>query len=297
MRRSIRSGAPAVSWWGARLPGSYRGRVIRHIHVSSDMRASAPRTDARDPSREVRDLGDALVLYDPRDADPFWNRMVSVRWPEDPTAFDRRLTEALALFGILARRPHVWPSAVHGRPADLVERLEANGFRDVGGGHVMVMRDPACPARSRRVGAPPGRRSRRSRGRRCPPGDVEPWPACCESFGAPSQARELATAGPQATLDDPRIALVLARVDGEPAAVAKATTFDGLTYLSSIGTRPAFRGRGLGALVTRDAVVAGVARGGRLAYLGVFSGNGTAFRLYERLGFLTIGESPDLLLE
>lgn len=251
------------------------------------------------PSREVRDLGDALLLYDARDVDPFWNRLASVRWPDDPAAFDRRLTETLALFGILARRPHVWPSAVHGRPADLVERLEANGFRDIGGGHVMVMRDPsACPAVAPGE-APAGTTIRTiARSSDAWPGDVEAVAGVlAESFGAPPwRARELAV-DLEATLDDPRVALVLARVDGEPAAVAKATTFDGLTYLSSIGTRPAFRGRGLGALVTRDAVVAGVARGGHLAYLGVFSGNGTAFRLYERLGFLTIGESPDLLLE
>jgi RimJ/RimL family protein N-acetyltransferase len=33
------------------------------------------------------------------------------------------------------------------------------------------------------------------------------------------------------------------------------------------------------------------------AYLGVFSGNEAAIRLYSRLGFATVGESPDLLFE
>ena len=32
-------------------------------------------------------------------------------------------------------------------------------------------------------------------------------------------------------------------------------------------------------------------------YLGVFSGNHAALRVYDRLGFASIGESPDLLLE
>jgi RimJ/RimL family protein N-acetyltransferase len=39
--------------------------------------------------------------------------------------------------------------------------------------------------------------------------------------------------------------------------------------------------------------------GGRLAgrtYLGVFSGNEPALRLYSRLGFASLGESPDLVL-
>jgi ribosomal protein S18 acetylase RimI-like enzyme len=99
------------------------------------------------------------------------------------------------------------------------------------------------------------------------------------------------------TLDDPRVALVLVRVDGVPAAVAKATSFDGLTYLSSIATRSAFRGRGLGGFATRHAVaIAGGASAG-IVYLGVFAGNVPAIRLYERLGFASGGEAPDLLLE
>ena len=78
-----------------------------------------------------------------------------------------------------------------------------------------------------------------------------------ESFGAaPGRAEELA-ADLRLTLDDPRVALVLVRVEGEPAAVAKATSFDGFVYLSSIGTRAAFRGRGLAALATRHAVAIG----------------------------------------
>src|SRR6476469_1908061 len=93
------------------------------------------------PSRRGRDLGDSLVLFDPRDPDPFWNRMVSVRWPSEPAAFERRLDEAMTMFALDARQPHVWPSPEHNSPADLVERLRANGFADVGGGHVMVLAD------------------------------------------------------------------------------------------------------------------------------------------------------------
>jgi ribosomal protein S18 acetylase RimI-like enzyme len=117
-----------------------------------------------------------------------------------------------------------------------------------------------------------------------------------ESFGAPAgRAAELAS-DLRATLGDERVLLVLARVDDEPAAVAKATTFDGLTYLSSIGTREAFRGRGLARLVTRLAVATG-GRGSRLAYLGVWTENEAALRVYDDLGFASLGASPDLLLE
>ncbi len=114
-----------------------------------------------------------------------------------------------------------------------------------------------------------------------------------ESFGR-WRPRSPPTCGE--TLDDPRIVLVLVRVDGEPASAAKATTFDGLTYISSVGTRQAFRGRSLAGLATRHALTAG-GRSPGVAYLGVFSGNEPALRLYERLGFASLGESPDLLLE
>ena len=85
--------------------------------------------------------------------------------------------------------------------------------------------------------------------------------------------------------------------DGEPAATARRTTFDGASYLSSIGTRPAFRGRGLGALVTALATRDSLAAGSRLTYLGVFADNAIARRMYERLGFVPIGRpGSDLLL-
>jgi ribosomal protein S18 acetylase RimI-like enzyme len=41
----------------------------------------------------------------------------------------------------------------------------------------------------------------------------------------------------------------------------------------------------------------GAADGPGLVYLGVHSGNTAAMRLYERLGFASVGESPDMLLE
>ncbi len=251
------------------------------------------------PSREVRDQGDALVLFDPRDPDPFWNRMVSVRWPATPGAFDRRLAEAIMFFGLLDRTPHVWPSPAHSAPGDLVDRLYNHGFRDVGGGHVMVLPDPGSVGPVAPTELPPGTTlTAIRRSGDASPGDVEDVAlVLAESFGAaPGRAAQLA-ADLRLTLDDARITLVLARVDGEAAAVAKATSMDGFTYLSSIGTRHAFRGRGLGSLVTRHAIAAGGGRTSRFAYLGVWSGNLPALRLYERLGFASIGEAPDLLLE
>lgn len=251
------------------------------------------------PSREMRDLGDAVLLHDPRDTEPFWNRLQAVRWPSDPDAFDRRLAETLALFAIIGRQPHVWPSPVHAGPPDLAQRLMDNGFVDVGGGHVMVMAHPDASGPIR-----PGELARDvTLTTIAAPGDAAPGDledagiVLATAFGAPAaRAHELAQ-DLEIVLPDPRVVLVLARVDGVAAATAKATTFGGWTYLSSIGTLPGFRGRGLGALTTRQAIAAAHRREDGRPYLGVFSGNDVAIRLYERLGFRSVGESPDLLLE
>jgi ribosomal protein S18 acetylase RimI-like enzyme len=251
------------------------------------------------PGREVRDLGDALMLHDPRDGDPFWNRLARVRWPDDPAAFDRRLTEVMALFLVLGRRPHVWPSPVHALPGDLALRLVANGFGDIGGGHLMVLGDRAAcePVRpgepDRDVTLQAIRRAVDAR-----PGDPRDMAGVLtEAFGSPPARTAELAADLDRTLDDPRVALAMARVDGVPAAVAKATSFGGHTYVSSVGTRPAFRGRGLAGLVTRHAVAAAGTEVRDTVYLGVFSGNQPALHLYGRLGFVSIGEAPDLLFE
>ena len=80
--------------------------------------------------RDVQDLGDAVLLHDESDREPFWNRMAGIAWPANPAAFDRRLTEALALFAGLDRIPHVWPMPGFDEPLDLTARLLANGFED-----------------------------------------------------------------------------------------------------------------------------------------------------------------------
>ena len=250
------------------------------------------------PSREVRDLGDALVLHDARDPDPFWNRMARVRWPADPAAFDRRLTEAMALFAVLGRRPHVWPSPVHAEPADLAERLVANGFEYIGGGHLMVLVDrEACgPVRPGEAGSSVVLQAI-ARSVDAGPADADELASVLvASFGAPSARVPELAADLRLALDDPRIVLAIARIDGVPASAAKVTSFDGHSYVSSVGTLPRFRGLGLAGLVTRHALATTGTRDHNTVYLGAFSGNRPAQRLYERLGFASIGESPDLLL-
>jgi len=275
--------------------------VTRYVDVDAATMLALERHEAHAhaiPSRQVRELPGAIALVDPVDPEPFWNRLQGVRWPEDDAGFDRSLTAALAFFASVGRVPHVWPSPAHASPRNLAARLQAHGFHDIGGGHLMVLVDPdRCPP-VKPSELPSGASSVVIR----TPADAGPSDAddialvLAESFGAlPGRTASLA-ADLRMTLDDPRIVLALVREGGEPAAAAKATTFGGWTYVSSVGTRVAFRGRSLAGLATRLALTAG---GGApaTAYLGVFSGNEPALRLYDRLGFASVGESPDLLLE
>jgi ribosomal protein S18 acetylase RimI-like enzyme len=249
-------------------------------------------------TREVIELDDALLLIDPNDTEPFWNRAVSLRFPDDPAAFDRRLTELLALFAIRDRQPHVWPSAAWNQPADLVARLLAAGFRDTGGGWFMVLADA-----SRAPAIAPGELTPDVTIERMHLEDDAVLVAqdvasvLADAFATePWRGDDIATDVAMA-LRDPAVRLYLARVDGVPAALAKSTTFDGASYLASIGTRARFQGRGLGAWVTRAAVAEALANGARWVYLGVFDQNHRAVRLYRRLGFEPVGEvAPDLLL-
>jgi ribosomal protein S18 acetylase RimI-like enzyme len=249
------------------------------------------------PGRGWRDLGDAVMLYSATETEPFFNRLVAVRWPSDPAAFDARLLEACDLFTALERQPYVWAVPGLSEPDDLIARLAAKGFVDQGGGYDMVLvREPGAGMD------------------RCPPtGSVlEHWnrstddeiPVRAEALASvigdsfeiptarhPSLVREIGL-----TLGRPDFHAYLLTVDGEPVATGQRYTFDGASYLSSIGTRPNWRGRGIGAHITRVLAADSRADGVDLIYLGVYADNTAAVRLYEGLGFSILGgRSADML--
>jgi Acetyltransferases len=252
------------------------------------------------PGREVRDLGDAILLHDPIDPEPFWNRLAAVRWPADPGAFDRRLTEMLVLFASLGRQPHLWPSPLHDSPVDLVERLSANGFRDTGKGCVMILVDPE-PARRLAAGPfAPGIAIERLAGIGGPAAEraagsiVE---VLVDAFDVGVERRAGVMAETIASLERASFTHYLVSLEGRPVAVARRATFDGVSYLSSIGTATSSRGRGFGRLVTAASAADAVAAGSDWTHLGVFVDNREAIRLYRGLGFERVGEPcPDLLL-
>jgi ribosomal protein S18 acetylase RimI-like enzyme len=252
------------------------------------------------PGRSLRDLGDALLLYDPVESEPFWNRVEAIRWPDDAAAFDRRLAEVAVVFASIARQPHVWTSPPHDEPADLVARLAANGFEDVGDGLLLVARDVEL-ARSALSGPPlgEGMTLERLSGVSTMGADAAAH-AIAEvllgAFAVGDDRRAGVVAEIGSTLMDDRFTHYLVRREELPLSVARRATFDGISYLSSIGTVESARGLGLGRFVTATAMVDAAAAGSEWIHLGVFADNVAARRLYETLGFVMSGDpGPDMV--
>lgn len=252
------------------------------------------------PGRALRDIGDGILLTDPLDPDPFWNRLEAVRWPAETEAFDRRLAEVAVLFAAHGRQPHVWVSPPHDEPADLAARLAANGFEDVGDGLLMIARDDRAARVALGRGLPAGTSLERLaglRGATAAQAAQEIVPVLLTAFGVEPERGPGVVSETLASLADGRFMHYVIRLDGAPVAVARRATFDGLSYLSSIGTVERARGRGLGRFVTAAAMADATAAGSEWIHLGVFADNEPAIALYEGLGFVMSGDpGPDLFL-
>lgn len=257
------------------------------------------------PGRVLDDLGDGLLLHDPSDAEPFWNRLEAVRWPSDPEAFDRRLVEVLARFASIGRQAHVWVTPAADEPADLAARLAANGFEDMGLGHLMAAWVPGLDHRALSALAAPVPTRDTIEVRRYRAADGTPAVAAAPpivatlmaAFGVEEERRVGVTGETLASLADPRFTHYLVSDHGAPVAAARRATFEGISYLSSIGVVPAARGLGLGACITAIAMTDAIEAGSEWLHLGVFADNLVAKRLYERLGFIDASRpSPDMLL-
>jgi ribosomal protein S18 acetylase RimI-like enzyme len=298
MRSRLSYGSPVVV---DRIPGPALARRIM-LHE-----AEAQQT----PDRRLRDLGDGWLLHDAADAEPFWTRLIAPRWPAEQPAFDRRLDEVVTLFATLDRLPHVRPAPIGTEPPDLADRLVAFGFDVLASDRRMVLRDEE-PCRSLaaawRHGDARGRWpaslsiARHAAGELLPPPDRRRWSEDAslvlgEAFAVDPLRRSLLEGDARACVARPGCLILLLHLEGEPVAVARLATSGDGGYLSSIGVRPAWRRRGLGALATAVAVTEALDTGAQLIHLAVDVDNADATRLYEGLGFAVVGEpAPDLLL-
>jgi len=95
-----------------------------------------------------------------------------------------------------------------------------------------------------------------------------------EVFDSPEPARR------------PGFRTLVAYLDGEPVATAACVPSPGALGLYNIATIPAYRGRGIGEAVTRQAVAAGLAETGPLPV--VLQSSPLGKDLYQRLGFRTV---------
>ena len=253
----------------------------------------------RSGTRELRDLGDGWLLHDPGDAEPFWNRLIAPAWPAPAMAFERRLDEVVTLFSTLDRIPHVRPRPIGNEPSDLTERLLANGFERVGEDLRMILRDPtACLAIEARFSTPPSGRIRVARHPGAASGPPRLWAAdaslvLAEAFDVDPYRRAALEADLLACAARPECSVLIVFDGDEPVATARRMSTPGGSYLSSIGTRPGWRGRGHGSLATAlavaDSLGAGEGTGSGFVHLAVDVRNDVARRLYERLGFDVVG--------
>jgi GNAT superfamily N-acetyltransferase len=247
--------------------------------------------------RELRDLGDAMLLTDPSDPEPFWNRLVAPAWPEPASAFERRLDEVTTLFATLGRLPHVRTLPIGNRPAALEGRLVRAGFRLVGRERAMALADtgPAL-ALARTLAARPSLRLERIGGKAAGRA-MDVARVLVDAFGVEHDRIPALAAESLAAARRPGGATLLL-LDGDvPVSSARRVTVDGATYLSSIGTIPTQRGRGYGSLITALAITEALAEGTDLVHLLADAMVDDAARIYERIGFEPIGEPiADLLL-
>ncbi|CAA9256335.1 MAG: hypothetical protein AVDCRST_MAG41-2195 [uncultured Corynebacteriales bacterium] len=77
----------------------------------------------------------------------------------------------------------------------------------------------------------------------------------------------------------------LLRVDGTPAAIARAAVDDGWVGVTAVEVDPAFRRRGLATAVMRGVLAWAAPRGAVGVYLQVADDNAAGRALYDRLGF------------
>ena len=76
------------------------------------------------------------------------------------------------------------------------------------------------------------------------------------------------------------------------ASGACLVPYDGVTELTSIGVRPAWRRHGIGAVLTAALAGAALHAGSEIVYLTPAHDEGE--RLYERVGFVGVGDSLHL---
>ncbi|MEO8462961.1 MAG: GNAT family N-acetyltransferase [Chloroflexota bacterium] len=247
-------------------------------------------------NRELRDLGDGVLLYDPADPEPFWNRLVAPIWPEDEEGFNRRLGEVITLFATLGRMPHVRTLPLGGRPSNIAERLMRAGFRLIGRDRSLALVDPGTVLSLSRTLAQRTNLRVEHVGEEAAPRAMDVARVLVEAFGVETDRISGLAAETLTAARRPGGAALLLLDDDRPVAAARRVTVEGATYLSSIGTIPPARGKGYASLLTAIAARDALQSGSEIVHLLADAETDSALQLYRRLGFELVGEPiADLL--
>lgn len=105
------------------------------------------------------------------------------------------------------------------------------------------------------------------------------------TYGMPTEVLPALFDEPALVLEDPAASIVVARRDAEPVATAMTFESDGVASLQWVGTVPAARTAGLGALVTVMATNLAFGRGASSCTL---QASPMGEPIYRRLGYETI---------
>ena len=244
------------------------------------------------PARTIREFGGGILVHDPHDPEPIFNRLVDPRLPPASGATNVRATWEAWLNGVrgvfdaISRRPHLWLTAPPEDPR--IEWLERDGFGQVGASRYMYLHDaqPIPGAASRQTGIDGVELERVDRQTPDPiRAGRDVAAVIADAFDLDPAFHVLIQADIAQMLEVDAFSFVLVRVNGEPVATARRTTDGRASLLAAIGTRRDFRGRGLGRLVTATATADALAAGSKTVFLGVEDGNDPARQLYEQLGY------------
>jgi GNAT superfamily N-acetyltransferase len=114
------------------------------------------------------------------------------------------------------------------------------------------------------------------------PGLADFSDVAAEAFAMPAEMQDLFRIKKEEA-QDPDIGIVAAYLDGKPVAGAMVLCTAGIAVVTGVATLPAYRGRGIGAAVSRAVLAEGLRRGCTSAAL---RSGPLSEPLYRRLGFL-----------
>jgi ribosomal protein S18 acetylase RimI-like enzyme len=112
--------------------------------------------------------------------------------------------------------------------------------------------------------------------------------AYASSFGVGPEIRDAVVKAESGLRTDlGRLIRLVGRVDGRPVATSAVVISDGVAGLYWIATDPEYRGRGIGAALTAEAMAVGRQYGASVCTL---QASGLGEPVYRRLGFTPVGE-------